>query len=113
MRLVFSLLVSFVVLLLVTANCEPLVPTPTDPTSVDSGPPPDVEEPDAGESDCQRTCRKYERLTCKEAEDTPKGGSCEDVCENAAESGYVLAKEPGCAAESQTCDALRACPAMK
>jgi hypothetical protein len=101
-RLLMLLLAAGSVVLLLAATCEPPVMDPSQDPELDASPP--------EQSACSDTCAEYERLGCEEAEPTEDGGECEDVCENAAESGWVLAKEQGCLERAQTCEEARGCP---
>jgi hypothetical protein len=58
--------------------------------------------------DCRRACQRLAELKCPEAEPTPDGGTCVDVCWNAESSGYVTMR-PACVAEITACDQIDDC----
>lgn len=89
--------ISSLALLLLAARCS-------DPVA-----PPGPEPVDAGtQADCRAACDKLLALHCPEAEPTPDGGSCFDVCWNAESSGYVTIN-PNCVANATTCDGVEQC----
>jgi hypothetical protein len=86
------------ILFALVAECTPA------PGPVDAGPTP---LSDAGSS-CSRACARYKQLGCIQAEPTPKGVTCTEVCANAAREGIDLTC--GGRAESlPTCDAVMNC----
>lgn len=68
--------------------------------------PPPVEAGTA--ADCEAACQRLTDLDCPEAQPTPDGGSCVDVCRNAEGTGYVTL-DPHCIAQGTTCAAVGAC----
>ena len=59
---------------------------------------------------CEAVCAAYRMLGCPEGEDTSaKKGSCEKVCQNAAEEGIDLSGSVSCIVKAGTCQAVRAC----
>jgi len=76
------------------------VPTPVTPhpQPVDAGTP----------ADCKAACDRLAELDCPEAQPTPEGGTCVDVCLNVEQSGYTTL-DPLCLARATTCDAVQAC----
>ena len=91
------------VFLLVAASCTPAAPWPppavTHDSAISAGTP----------ADCRAMCENLRRLHCPAGEDTPKGASCETVCENTEASGYAT-ENPVCQAHVKTCAAADACP---
>lgn len=69
--------------------------------------PPNVLVPEGG-SPCARACKHMAALGCPEAQPTPGGTTCEQVCLNAEESG-VISLAPGCVERSRSCDEAAAC----
>lgn len=59
-------------------------------------------------SGCPAACERFESLGCPEAEPTPDGATCVDVCRNAETSGYLTVK-PSCIASAESCDEAREC----
>lgn len=47
------------------------------------------ETPEA-EFTCDTACENLRELRCEEADETPEGATCEDVCENSFEVGIEL-----------------------
>lgn len=64
--------------------------------------------PDAGTA-CEQGCAEHARLGCKEAEKTPKGMKCPDVCERALVGGIQVVKDLACMRRATTCEQARAC----
>ena len=89
-------LIAAIVLALCASCCAP---------AYDPGPSP----VDAGTlDDCERACARLAELGCPEAEPTPEGATCVDVCWNAESSG-VVTLDPVCVAAINSCDELGAC----
>lgn len=89
---------------LLAVACPPLPPDVPEPPS-----PSDGGAPSCSGDPCDVTCCHYRRLGCDEGEDTPKGRSCEDVCEVADAEGIELSKDPACMSEASSCEAARDC----
>lgn len=88
----------------VAAQCTPdIKPTP-EPEPVPTPWP--VPEPDDA-SACADACRRLRALGCEAAKPTTAGGTCEDVCENAARSAAPLPTR--CIASARSCAAADAC----
>jgi len=92
------------VFLMLGASCSPAAPWP--PPAVTHNAPISAGTPD----DCRAMCENLRRLHCVSGEPTPKGASCEAVCENTEASGYAT-ENPLCQAHVKTCEAADACPA--
>lgn len=60
-------------------------------------------------ADCHAMCENLRALHCPAGDNTPKGDTCEAVCENTEASGYV-SENPVCQAHVKTCAAADACP---
>jgi hypothetical protein len=58
---------------------------------IDDGPDPDDggSKPLPSDFDCSTACENQRRLECELGEPTPRGASCEDVCENNQSSSIV------------------------
>lgn len=52
--------------------------------------PPESKEPEEPTFTCETACANLRELACPEAEDTPEGSTCEDVCQNSFEVGIEL-----------------------
>ncbi len=86
--------------LLLAATCDP--PPPLPPLV-----PP--ERPDAGDvADCEAACQRLAELGCEEAQPTPHGATCVEVCDNVESSGATTLV-PGCVAEADSCEQARGC----
>ena len=72
--------------------------------ATDGGPP----EP----APCVAVCAHYAELGCPAARPTPRGGSCENVCLNAVESGLIH-WDLGCRANAPSCEGADACEAPR
>lgn len=81
---------------LLLAGCHTTAPAPT------------VEPIDAGEP-CQTACTRYRQFGCDEGKPTPEGHACEEVCNNAASHGILLAGPGACSAAADGCEAIRKC----
>lgn len=93
---------------------EPPSPWPDDPTpdgqaDAAPAPPPPPPAADAGPMrPCEAACARYAFLKCKQAQPTPDGASCVDVCENVESSG-VMSLGPDCVAHAARCEDADAC----
>ena len=89
------------VAVLVVMNCASCVyNTVTDPTA----PPPAEDTP----ADCQSACDRLRELGCREGQTAPGSDrTCEQVCNNVAESGVSLNTK--CVVEIQSCDQVSEC----
>jgi hypothetical protein len=85
-------------LLIWLAACNPLVVEPQLPE------PP----PAPGAVPCPVACARLAELGCPEADPTPDGASCVDVCQNVEDSG-VLRYPTGCVAAATTCAEAQRC----
>lgn len=56
------------------------------------------------EADCAQACQHRRALGCPSADPTPRGASCEAVCQNAETSGYA-SENPTCLAQVKSCGA--------
>ena len=56
---------------------------------------------------CAAACRRLRELGCPEGNAAPGGGTCEDVCNNAAEAGISL--DTKCVMSVEDCDAVDRC----
>jgi hypothetical protein len=76
------------------------------------GPPDDPADPpapDAGDpASCADACAHLEELGCEEAEPTPEGATCEEVCE-AVESSGTVTLNPACVLQIETCEEIDGC----
>jgi hypothetical protein len=59
-------------------------------------------------SDCIVMCAHLQILHCPAGDPTPKGATCEAVCENTESSGYA-SENPRCQAQATSCQAADAC----
>jgi hypothetical protein len=94
--------ISCVFLLVLGASCSPPAawPPPVNHTTpISAGTP----------ADCQAMCENLRLLHCPAGDPTPKGATCEAVCENTESSGYAT-ENPFCQAHVKTCEAADACP---
>lgn len=83
-------------LLALIVGCQPTPgPSPPEP------PPPHVPS-------CARACARLAELGCKEGKPTPKGATCQEVCEHTEASGY-LSLNPGCVERITSCDQVNSC----
>lgn len=74
-----------------------------------SPPPAPAPRVDAGSpADCQAACDRLAELGCEEAQPTPGGASCVEVCNNTEQSGAVTL-DPACVATIATCAAIDGC----
>lgn len=62
---------------------------------------------DPAEPDCAAACDRMELLGCDEAEPTPGGASCVQVCRNVENSPVTL--NPACVVGIQTCEQIESC----
>jgi hypothetical protein len=62
--------------------------------------------PEPNASACSAACERLAELGCPEAETTPAGASCLEVCENVEASGTVTL-DPACVAQLDACDLER------
>lgn len=69
-------------------------------------PRPPPEQSDAGA--CERACARLSELGCEEAQPTPGGATCLEVCETAETSGYFTL-DPNCIAEVGQCSDVERC----
>jgi hypothetical protein len=72
------------------------------------GCPPPKPVPPETQVTCAEVCQHWEKLGCEEAEPTPNGGTCEDVCLNVQESG-IISWDLDCRAEIASCDQVDSC----
>ncbi len=89
-------------------------PVPPPPAPIDSGtggsPAADASTDvasDVGDA-CERACQHLALLGCAEAEPTPGGASCVEVCRNVEESG-VVSLDLECVAQVVRCEDLDGC----
>jgi hypothetical protein len=68
--------------------------------------PPPAPEP-TGDADCEAACQRFASLGCEEAQSTPNGGTCLDVCENTQTSPAPL--NLACIVRSNSCAQAREC----
>lgn len=80
-----------VVLALVLAGCAFNVEPRTDPVV----------------ADCAAACERLEALDCPEAEPTPGGATCVQVCRNTENSPVTL--NPACVVGINTCEQIEDC----
>ena len=57
---------------------------------------------------CEAACARLAELGCPEAEPTPEGATCTEVCENVEHSGAVTLN-PACVVGIDSCDELDPC----
>jgi hypothetical protein len=82
----------------------PVPPTPiVDAAAVDTGPLPHT---------CSGYCIHLRALGCPAGAPTPKGVSCEDVCQNLQDSG-VVTYDLGCRTSASTCASIDSCEASR
>lgn len=94
-------LLSLGLLLGVASGCPPPVPDPTP----EPEPLPTV---DAGEVGCAEVCNHWRALGCREADPTPNGSPCEEVCVTASQSGFLY-WDLACRASVKRCEDIDAC----
>jgi hypothetical protein len=59
---------------------------------------------------CEAVCAAYRGLGCPEGLPTPRGHTCEEVCQNAAVHGIDLGGDVnGCIVRAETCEDVRGC----
>lgn len=105
-------LLPLVLALLLTACPNPITPVGPKPKPIgqDAAVLPDG----ALATPCEAVCAAYRGLECPEGADTPKGHTCEEVCQNAAEHGIDLGGSVnGCIVKATTCGEVRACSSGK
>ena len=73
------------------------------------GPPPGPAPLDGSVTACSASCSKYRELGCEEGKPTAKGHTCEEVCNNAAESGIDLGGPADCIAAAKDCASVEKC----
>ncbi len=71
---------------------------PVRPKPVDAGTP----------ADCAAACAHMRKLGCEEGKPTPKGATCEDVCNNVEASGTITL-HPACVVKIERCDQVESC----
>lgn len=94
--------------LLLTACPDPEVPVGPKPKPIgqDAAVLPDG----ALATPCEAVCQAYRGLECPEGLPTPKGRTCEAVCQNAALHGIDLSGSVNeCIVKAGTCQEVRAC----
>lgn len=62
----------------------------------------------AAPGDCSAACSHLRDLGCPAGQPTPKGASCEEVCQSTEDSG-VVTLNPACVARAASCDAVDNC----
>lgn len=83
---------------LLGGNCDPPPDYPTRIRPIEAGTP----------ADCKAACDHLRSLGCEEGNPTPKGATCEDVC-NSVESSGTVTLDPGCVANIAKCEEIDAC----
>lgn len=58
---------------------------------------------------CASACARFRVLGCEEADPTPEGKTCEDVCTSAGNAYVGL--DTACVTRAASCEAARACEA--
>jgi len=71
-------------------------------------PPPPPDDPDPTVS-CEATCAHWEELGCAEAEPTPGGATCTEVCENVMHSGGLMYWNLDCRSVVSDCAEIDDC----
>lgn len=69
---------------------------------------PPAEEPKGEPEACPAACAKLRELGCEEAEPTPNGATCEDVCKS-IETSNLVSVGPACVARAETCESVGEC----
>lgn len=101
-------------LALLFAACTPEPETPVGPKPKPVGQDAAVLPDGALATPCEAVCYAYRELGCPEGADTPKGHTCEEVCQNAALHGIDLGGDVrGCIVEAGTCQEVRACSSSR
>lgn len=59
-------------------------------------------------TDCIVMCAHLQIMHCPSGDPTPKGATCEAVCENTESSGYA-SENPRCQAKATSCESADAC----
>lgn len=78
------------------AHCQP---TPSDrDAGADAGADAGTDAGDDLRAQCQAACDRFDALDCEQAQPTPEGVSCVDVCLNVEREG-ILSIDPVCIAE--------------
>ncbi len=67
-----------------------------------------TEQHPGSDQDCKNACAQGRALHCAFAEDTPAGGTCEEVCRNSETSGYA-SMNPACMAKAKSCEQADDC----
>jgi hypothetical protein len=83
--------------------CTPVPQEPSVPIQNHNGP-----LATGNSDDCRDMCVNLRARHCPAGDPTPKGATCEAVCENAETSGYA-SENPRCQAKATSCDAADAC----
>lgn len=97
-------------LALLLAACPPDPETPVGPKPKPVGQDAAVLPDGALATPCEAVCYAYRALECPEGLPTPKGHTCEEVCQNAALHGIDLGGDVrGCIVKAGTCQEVRAC----
>lgn len=84
--------------LTLAGRCDGDPVEPRRPRPVDAGTP----------ADCAAACAHMRELGCEEGKPTPKGATCEDVCNNVEASGTVTL-HPSCVVGIARCDQVESC----
>lgn len=87
----------FAALMLCAGHCD-TPPADVRPKPVEAGTP----------EDCAAACAHMAQLGCEEAKPTPKGATCEDVCNNVESSGTITLS-PACVVKITKCEEIDSC----
>lgn len=91
-------------------GCPPEPETPIGPKPKPIGQDAAVLPDGALATPCEAVCAAYRGLECPEGFPTPRGNTCEEVCQNAATHGIDLSGDVNaCIVKASTCREVRAC----
>jgi hypothetical protein len=91
-----------------TCQTGPFKPAPVDPVPF----PPEQYDAAPAPSNCSVACAHLAALGCPEAQPTPKGATCVDVCSNVDSSGTV-SMQTDCVVRAVSCADANACQAIQ
>jgi hypothetical protein len=97
-EIILTLWFLFTVVMMNVGACH-LGPGPITPVDPD---------PEQREFDCRSACARLRELHCPAAEDTVGGATCEQVCINVQESGFI-AWDLECRSVAVSCDMVERC----
>lgn len=97
----YTMVVAWLACIVLLWSCTPPAAAPT-------APPVPLPAPGTEDADCFTVCEHLRDLGCEQAEPSPGGASCEDVCDNVQSSG-VITWNLSCRASIADCNKLDHC----